>query len=171
MSPVSIPYGPEALSRRSGLAAVAVLFFPVMAAPAHPAELHVRSETEWAEALEECSRNTQADVIHMTSPRTPSLTCPFPEEDHSLTIEGHGHNLNGTGRARRLDIKNMKRPLTGAHVAIRNVRFVHGAAAAEDGLMVNFRTPENLSNVEAHSCIFEESRAVLREHGWGWGPV
>ncbi|MFO8090848.1 MAG: right-handed parallel beta-helix repeat-containing protein [Desulfatiglandaceae bacterium] len=163
-------YQPDngSIFRKIPYAAVS-LFLLLAASPATPGEFQVGTEAEWTSALEVCSRNGQADTIHLTSSIKLTAPHPFTAENHPLEIVGNGQCIDGNGLARCLDIKDMKNALINAHLAIRNVRFLNGAAPAAGGLLINYRTPGNNSDVNIHACTFEKNHAVLWEHGWGGG--
>jgi hypothetical protein len=154
--------------RKIPYAAVA-LFLLLAASPAAPGEFQVGTEAEGASALEACSRNGQADTIHLTSSIKLTAPHPFTAENHPLEIVGNGQCIDGSGLARCLDIKDMKNPLSNAHLAICNVCFLNGAAPAAGSLLINYRTPGNNSDVNIHACTSEKNHAVLWEHGWGGG--
>jgi hypothetical protein len=129
----------------------------------------VKDEDQMKEALNTAGSNKEADIINILSDMTLSESLKYFPEDYPLTINGNSFSISGNEKYRCLDIKDRKLALSNAHIAIHNLTFSNGSDLAAGGLLVNYRSPNNSSNISITGCTFKENKARLWEIGWGGG--
>lgn len=122
-----------------------------------------------AAALLAAGKNKEADVIRLFSDIHVTARLIYNAEDYPLMINGNGYTIFGDQKIRCLDIQDRKKPLQNAHIRIRDLNVVRGSDLAAGGLLINYRSPGNSSNVAVIHCTFSENQAKLWEHGWGGG--
>ena len=129
----------------------------------------VENEHQMKTALDIAGTNKEADIINILADMTPAESLKYIPENYPLTINGNGFSISGSGKYRCLDIKDKKLPLSNAHISIYNLTFSNGSDLAAAGLLINYRSPNNTSNINVAGCTFRENKAKLWEIGWGGG--
>jgi len=129
----------------------------------------VTDEYQMKTALDIAGTDNEADIINILTDMTIAESLKYNPEDYPLTINGNGFSISGKGKYRCLDIKDKKLPLSNAHLSIHNLIFCNGSDLAAAGLLINYRSPNNSSNITVAGCTFRENKARLWEIGWGGG--
>jgi hypothetical protein len=141
----------------------------------------VKDEDQMRTALNTASGNNEADVINIHSAMTLAESLKYNPENYPLTIYGNGFSISGNEKNRCLDIKDNKLLLRNAHISIHNLIFCNGSDLAAGGLLINYRSPNNSSNITITGCTFRENhhyRLYLQRKqgqimgtGLGWGGL
>ena len=129
----------------------------------------VKDEYQIQTALNIAGRNKEADIINILSDMTLAEGLKYIPENYPLTINGNGFRIIGNEKSRCLDIKDKKVALSNAHISIHNLTFSHGSDLAAGGLLINYRSLSNSSNITITGCTFSENKARLWQIGWGGG--
>ena len=140
---------------------VGLYFLPALAGAA---TFTASNSTAFQNALNNAQTNSQDDVIHVQADMNITSTLTYTGESrHTLTIEGHGHYLDGGNSTRiiKIDTTGLGSD-SDSDITIRNLTFQHGSNSTGQGGALYAKTTDAALTVDG--CAFIKN---IARHGGG----
>ena len=151
------------MSKETYLLLVVFVYFFFMPTLAGAQVFDVSNSSGFQDALDAAQTNGEDDVINVRSDMTITTTLTYyGESEHTLTINGNGHNLDGRGSIQIMNISSTGLgDDTGSHITIQDLTFQNGHSEYNAG---GLDVHTNSADITVDGCTFNGNSA-----DWGGG--